>query len=403
MNVIQQLEQEELTRVSANREIPVFAPGDTVVVNVNVVEGTRKRVQAYEGVVIGRRNRGLNSSFVVRKVSSVLFSCIRRRLHRSRSSAAATCDARSCITCATARANRRASAKNCSTRARPTRRQPTPPPTRRRAPKRNNSLCLRSSRPYGGFFFAAMTPADDVDPLTVTPIFEPESVPHDPAFTAADVRGAAVHPDELRVGAIRQRFASPPAWQPELRADVRLFNPERAPRAASVLIPFIVHPHGVCVLLTERTAHLHDHAEQISFPGGRVEDSDADAIVTALREAHEEIGLLPGQVDVVGTLPEYLTATGYKVTPVIGLIEQPFSPVLDAFEVSEVFEVPLAFLMDPINHERRIFQLGEVDHVSRTFYAMPYATPERAADGRRHFIWGATAAILRNLYQFLRA
>ncbi len=248
-----------------------------------------------------------------------------------------------------------------------------------------------------------MTPADDVDPLAVRLIFEPESVPHDPAFVAADVRGAAVHPDELRVAAIRQRFGSPPAWQPELRADVRLFNPDRAPRAASVLIPLIVHRAGVCVLLTERTAHLHDHAGQISFPGGRVEDNDADAIATALREAHEEIGLPPAQVDVVGTLPEYLTATGYKVTPVIGLIERPFSPVLDAFEVSEVFEVPLAFLMDPINHERRIFKMSDGEQVSRTFYAMPYATPERAAEGRCHFIWGATAAILRNLYQFLAA
>lgn len=245
-----------------------------------------------------------------------------------------------------------------------------------------------------------MTPDNDVDPLTARPSFAPELVPHDPAFTAAEVRGAPVSPSELRVPAIRQRFASPPAWQPELRADVRLFSPDRPPRVASVLIPMIVHVDGVCVLLTERTAHLHDHAGQISFPGGRVEEGDADAIATALREAHEEIGLPPANVDVVGTLPEYLTATGYKVTPVIGLIERPFLPVLDEFEVSEVFEVPLAFLMDPINHERRIFQLGDT---GRTFYAMPYATPERAAEGRRYFIWGATAAILRNLYQFLRA
>ena len=244
------------------------------------------------------------------------------------------------------------------------------------------------------------SPDNDVDPLTVRPIFEPEAVPHDPAFAATDVRGAAVVAGELRASAIRQRFAAPPPWQPELRADMRLFNPERLPRVASVLIPLIVRSEGVCVMLTERTAHLHDHAGQISFPGGRVEENDADAIATALREAHEEIGLPPANVDVIGALPEYLTATGYKVTPVIGLIERAFSPVLDAFEVSEVFEVPLAFLMDPINHERRIFQLGDI---SRTFYAMPYATPERAADGRRYFIWGATAAILRNLYQFLSA
>lgn len=248
-----------------------------------------------------------------------------------------------------------------------------------------------------------MSSDNHVDPLSVKPIFEPESVPHDPAFAAAEVRGEAVAADELRASAIRQRFASPPAWQPELRADMRLFDPDRPPRVASVLIPLIVRAGGVYVLLTRRTAHLHDHAGQISFPGGRVEKGDADAIATALREAHEEIGLPPASVEVVGTLPEYLTATGYKVTAVIGLIEQMFSPVLDAFEVSEVFEVPLAFLMDPINHERRIFQMDEAGSNSRTFYAMPYATPGPEADGRNYFIWGATAAILRNLYQFLRA
>ena len=245
-----------------------------------------------------------------------------------------------------------------------------------------------------------MTPGNDVDPLAATPLFEPESVPHDPAFAAAEVRGAAVSPSELRPTAIRQRFASPPAWQPELRTDVRMLYPDRMPRPASVLIPIVVHDDGVGVLLTERTAHLHDHAGQISFPGGRVEEGDADAIATALREAHEEIGLPPDDVDVIGTLPEYLTATAYRVTPVIGLIERAFTPVLDTFEVSEVFEVPLAFLMDPINHERRILRLGDT---GRTFYAMPYATPQRAAEGRPYFIWGATAAILRNLYQFLRS
>ena len=240
----------------------------------------------------------------------------------------------------------------------------------------------------------------EIDPLSATPVFEPESVPHDPAFASAEARGAAVTPAELRLSALKQRFSAPPVWQPELRTDMRLLYPDRSPRAASVLIPLIVRNDAVGVLLTQRTAHLHDHAGQISFPGGRVDESDADAIATALREAHEEIGLLPAHVEVVGTLPEYLTATSYRVTPVIGVIERSFAPVLDTFEVSEVFEVPLAFLMDPINHERRIAQLGDA---TRTFYAMPYATPERAAAGRRYFIWGATAAILRNLYQFLRA
>ena len=218
---------------------------------------------------------------------------------------------------------------------------------------------------------------------------------------AAEARGAAVATDELRLSGDPAALCLASAWQPELRADVRLFYPDRPPRVASVLIPIVVHADGQLAFCSrERTAHLHDHAGQISFPGGRVEKGDADAIATALREAHEEIGLPPRRVDVIGTLPEYLTATGYKVTPVIGLIERPFAPVLDAFEVSEVFEVPLAFLMDPINHERRVFQLGDT---ARTFYAMPYATPAATLNGRRYFIWGATAAMLRNLYQFLRA
>jgi len=239
-----------------------------------------------------------------------------------------------------------------------------------------------------------------VDPLTLQPVFDPETVPHDPAFVALDARGGAVDPTELRPTALRQRFALPPPWQPELRADMRLFYPDRPARVASVLIPLMVRGADVCVLLTQRTAHLHDHGGQISFPGGRVEERDVDAIETALREAHEEIGLPPECVDVIGALPEYLTATGYKVTPVIGLIEQPFSAVLDPFEVSEVFEVPLAFLMDPGNHERRVVQLGAT---ARTFYAMHYSTLASESSGRRYFIWGATAAMLRNLYQFLRA
>ena len=166
------------------------------------------------------------------------------------------------------------------------------------------------------------------------------------------------------------------------------------PKPAAVLVPLVVRGDDVQVLLTQRTAHLSDHAGQISFPGGRVEERDANPIATALRETEEEIGLGAGLVDVVGALPEYTTVTGYRVTPVIGLIERTFSLTLDSFEVSEAFEVPLAFLMDPAHHERRVVAL---EGITRTFYAMPYQA------GRRYFIWGATAAMLRNLYHFLRA
>ncbi len=139
---------------------------------------------------------------------------------------------------------------------------------------------------------------------------------------------------------------------------------------------------------------MNDHAGQISFPGGRVEEYDASPVATALRETEEEIGLGAGLIEVVGALPEYTTVTGYRVTPVVGLIEQPFALTLDSFEVSEAFEVPLAFLMDPAHHERRVVLAGGAP---RTFYAMPYQA------ARRYFIWGATAAMLRNLYHFLRA
>ena len=234
-----------------------------------------------------------------------------------------------------------------------------------------------------------MSPAD----APRRPVFDPESIPHDPAFDRT-VRGPAVAAERLRPSGLRERFAQPPAWQPELSADPRLFNLDIEPRPAAVLVPLVVHDGDVRVLLTERTAHLTDHAGQISFPGGRVEEGDEGPVATALRETEEEIGLAARAVEVLGVLPEYSTVTGYRVTPVVGLVERPFSLTLDAFEVSEAFEVPLAFLMDPAHHERRLVTLS--GH-SRTFYAIPYAAT------RRYFIWGATAAMLRNLYHFLRA
>jgi 8-oxo-dGTP pyrophosphatase MutT (NUDIX family) len=225
------------------------------------------------------------------------------------------------------------------------------------------------------------------------PLFDPETVPHDPAFVDA-ARGTAVEAERLRPFSLKHRFAESRPWQPELHADPRLWLPDVEARPAAVLVPLVTRGDEVQVLLTQRTAHLNDHAGQISFPGGRVEESDIDATATALRETEEEIGLRAASVEVIGTLPEYTTATGYRVTPVIGMVESGFELALDAFEVSEVFEVPLSFLMDPTHHERRIVTLG---NLTRTFYSMPYQAQ------RRYFIWGATAAMLRNLYHFLRA
>lgn len=241
--------------------------------------------------------------------------------------------------------------------------------------------------------------------MTRAPLLDPEAVAFDPAFDDPAVRGAAIAADRLTPAALLQRFAVSRPWQHELRNDPRLFNLVGDPRRAAVLVPLMVRAGIVHVLLTQRAAHLSDHAGQISFPGGRVETADADAAATALREAEEEIGLPPSAVQVVGALPEYLTATGYEVTPVVGMVERAVPLTLDESEVTEVFEVPLAFLMDPANHQRRLVTVGDV---ARTFYAMPYAalpgpagTP--AAAQRTRFIWGATAAILRNLYHFLRA
>lgn len=158
---------------------------------------------------------------------------------------------------------------------------------------------------------------------------------------------------------------------------------------AAVLVPIVARPSGLTVLLTQRTAHLRDHPGQVSFPGGRCEAADGDAVATALREAEEEVGLLPAQVEVVGRLPEYRTSTGFRVTPVVGLVTPPLNLKLDDFEVAEVFEPPLAFLMDPANHQRsRIEWQGAL----REFWAMPW---------QGYYIWGATAGMLVSLHAAL--
>ena len=193
------------------------------------------------------------------------------------------------------------------------------------------------------------------------------------------------------------RFAAPPPWQPEITVERRFV--ERTAAAASVLIAVVLRD-ALTVLLTQRTDHLTDHPSQISFPGGRVESYDADATATALREAQEEIGLEPARVEVLGSLPTYTTGTGFVVTPVVGLVRPGFDLKIDPHEVAEVFEVPLVWLMDPAHHHRHAV---EIDGARREFLSIPW--PGTDADGRprRYCIWGATAAMLRNLYRFLSA
>ncbi len=202
---------------------------------------------------------------------------------------------------------------------------------------------------------------------------------------------------ELDIAALRRRFLSPPAWSPEILGESR-FN-DRVPVHASVLVPLVLRDE-LHVLLTQRTDHLTSHPGQISFPGGRVEAGDADAVATALRESHEEIGLRASAVDVLGALPVYTTGTGFIVTPVVGVVDRDFEPVVDPFEVAEVFEVPLSFLMTPANHRRHRV---EVNGIAREFFSMPWQGVDAQGDERRYFIWGATAAMLRNLYRFLQA
>ena len=158
---------------------------------------------------------------------------------------------------------------------------------------------------------------------------------------------------------------------------------------AAVLFPIVLREDGHTVLLTQRTAHLRDHAGQISFPGGRVEAADMSPLHTALRETEEEIGLHRQQVKILGYLPEYRTGTGFRVTPVVALVTPPFELALDPFEVAEAFEVPLSFLLDPANHQRHsLHYRGALRH----FYAMPYGD---------YFIWGATAGMIRSLTERL--
>ena len=216
-------------------------------------------------------------------------------------------------------------------------------------------------------------------------LIDPQRLPVD-----AIAGEAALPAERLDAAWLRQRLARPLAWEPELPEDL-LFRLGTL-RRASVLIPLVRRPEGLTVLLTQRTAHLSAHAGQVSFPGGSAEAEDSSPIETALRESEEEIGLQRRHVEIIGVLPDHATASKFLVTPVVGLVTPPFALRADPGEVAEIFEVPLAFLMDGMNHQRISFELPDGGG-RRSFYSMPYG---------RFFIWGATAGMLRNLFHLLR-
>ncbi|MCC7461532.1 MAG: CoA pyrophosphatase [Gammaproteobacteria bacterium] len=186
-------------------------------------------------------------------------------------------------------------------------------------------------------------------------------------------------PDHWRVGALRV------AHDP-LLASLAL----ESLTPAAVLVPVVDRPEGPSVLFTVRAAHLRQHAGQISFPGGRLEGADADALGAALREAQEEVGIAADWVEPLGYLPDHVVLTGFLITPIVGRVRPRAEPRLDRSEVAGVFEVPLGYVLEPANYRsvRRRVREHEIDATE-----LPYG---------EHRIWGATAAILTSLYQLMR-
>jgi 8-oxo-dGTP pyrophosphatase MutT (NUDIX family) len=238
-------------------------------------------------------------------------------------------------------------------------------------------------------------PEEDAINVAAPPGFDAQSIP------IHEVRNQdkKVSPEFLKPEALKMRLQYPPDWQPEITDENRhviasgiIAKRQAAGKVtkAAVLIPLVLKETGLSVLLTQRTNHLRDHAGQISFPGGRMDPEDQSPNDTALRESQEEIGLDPKRVEIIGHLPQYLTVSGYSVTPVVGLVQAQAEYVLDEFEVADIFEVPLSFVLDPANHQVRLWQS---EQGGRRFYSMPYED---------RFIWGATAGMLRNLYHLLK-
>ncbi|NMM06108.1 CoA pyrophosphatase [Polaromonas sp.] len=228
------------------------------------------------------------------------------------------------------------------------------------------------------------------------PKFDPRSIP----VLGIDDHLAGVALERLTPQALRERFRHPPIWTPEHSVEKRFSD--REPALAAVLLPLVMRDE-VTLLLTQRSSQLRAHSGQVAFPGGRTDESDHDAVDTALREAHEEVGLPRHHVEVLGTLPTYVTGSAFIITPVVALVKPGFELQPNPEEVADVFEVPLGYLMNPANHRRHEMAF---DDGIRQWLSMPYTDPVNEADDgepRERYIWGATAGMLRNLYRFLSA
>jgi 8-oxo-dGTP pyrophosphatase MutT (NUDIX family) len=231
--------------------------------------------------------------------------------------------------------------------------------------------------------------------LPSIPNFDPRQIP----VVGVDTHLPAVQREWLLPQALHQRFANPPNWTPEVVLEKSYSQRTEATHAA-VLVPIVMRGplHDFpTVLLTQRTAHMSTHSGQIAFPGGKSDPSDADATATALREAHEEVGLEAEFVHVLGQLPTYVTGSAYVITPVVALVNPDFTLEANPVEVADIFEVPLEFLMNPSNHRRHEVIWRDT---TRQWFSMPYYDLDT---GKEHFIWGATAGMLRNFYRFLVA
>lgn len=229
-------------------------------------------------------------------------------------------------------------------------------------------------------------------PRVRRPPFKTAFDPHVQPWVTTTHAFSAVPAELLTASAIRSVLSS----NIQRRLDIpdesakRYPGREGTPVEAAVLVPIVMRPEGLTVLLTQRTAHLNDHAGQISFPGGRIESSDQSVVAAALRETEEETGLMRDFVEVLGELPRYLTSSGFAITPVTALVRPGFELNPDTFEVAEVFEVPLAFLTNPEHF--RLHHATLTDGSTRQYYSAPW---------NQYFIWGATAAMLLGLCQIL--